>query len=55
MQEWVHDELQDALLQRMRTVRVGDGFEEATQMGPCINSARTALAQVLCPCQLSVA
>lgn len=47
VQEAVHEELQAALLQRMQALRVGNGFEDATQMGPCINSTRTSHAQVL--------
>lgn len=49
VQEAVQDELKAAMLQRMQRMQVGGGFEEGTQMGPCINGARVTLAQVPLP------
>lgn len=40
VQDGLHDELAAALTERMSAIRVGDGFDPATQMGPCINRQR---------------
>lgn len=40
MQAALHDELAAALTERMSAIKVGDGTDPATQMGPCINRQR---------------
>lgn len=41
----MHDELVAAMKAQMMALRVGNGFDEASQMGSCINSARVKFAQ----------
>jgi hypothetical protein len=46
LKEPVLERLRAALAARMEAMVVGDGMHAETQMGPCINAQRTALAQV---------
>ena len=37
VEESIHDKFVDALVKRVKNIKLGSGFEEATQMGPLIS------------------
>ncbi len=42
VQDTIFDRFSEALLERMRRIRLGNGFDEKTQMGPLISAAHLA-------------
>src|SRR5690625_270952 len=38
VEESIHDEFVDALVARVKNIKIGNGFDEATQMGPLISA-----------------
>jgi succinate-semialdehyde dehydrogenase/glutarate-semialdehyde dehydrogenase len=45
MQDSIYDKFVDMVADRMRKVKVGNGLDDDTKMGPCINTDRLELAQ----------
>jgi betaine-aldehyde dehydrogenase len=42
VEETIHDDFVEALAQRMRKIKIGNGFDENTQMGPLISAEHLA-------------
>lgn len=45
VQESVHDDFAQKVAEHMEAVRVGDGLDSSTTMGPCINQSQADHAQ----------
>ena len=45
VQESIHDKFADILTKQMASIKVGDGMQDGTQMGPCINEQQVDWAK----------